>query len=725
MNRRDFLTRAAATGGLAFPMELQPASAPGAPLARRMTAVHTMVDMPEWCRDTGKHWDSEAFVRACQAAGAGVIELKTKNAMGHAAFPFRDRPCPADWTTRTRQLARREGIPFIAYYNVGLDNWMARQRPEWRCLDPAGKEKIAFGAFNWMCLRSPWRDVVLSEIRQVAEAIRPDGFWFDLLGAPNAYGAGSFDPSQACFCPYCREAYRKRFGAEQPVASADPEVRLRVNRFGHQARIAMLRDAVNLLLSIDRRMVLGYNGAGIRDLLSGTPKDIQARVGLHSTEAKPHRLISFTAKSMWAMRKPYQVHSYGGFMTMQPGSAVGTWSAWNLIPSSYMRVSAAVATAHGGRISVGINPLPDGTFYPGEFSNLARTFQAVKEREPWLAGLESVPSVALVYDPKSELCLLPLPGQTGLPVQQETIGLHNALLDGGVHFDVVSPEWLEPSQYRALLIGNAVCPPPALLEALRSYVAAGGLLIVTHETSLGDGRGQRREDFSWADLLGVRFTGISPFKEANYLWLGDELRGDAPAYPLLFRSEVLEIRCTSARALGELVYPEGHRTRDQFTDGETPYTHFKTFTHKPLVTLNRLGKGSVIYIAGPVGREIAAREDPWLKRLVTSAIRKYAPPLAIDATVPAGVQVVFGRKDNGATHVVSLVNLFAGMAFSADASPTPRVGPVKLTIPLDVFPSRPGSVQSIDAEGVQWTAGPKALEIAIASIGHHAVLAVT
>ncbi len=588
-----------AAGGLISGWDAQAAVAD--PLSEKLVAVHTMVDMPEWCADVGKKWDSKAFIESCKQSRVEVVELKTKNAMGDAAFPFKGRPCRGDWTTETRELARRAGMPFMAYYNVGLDNWMAKQRPEWRCVDPAGKEKIAFGAYNWMCLRSPWRDVVLSEIRQVAEAIRPEGFWFDLLGAPNAYGVGSFDPGQACFCPYCREAYRKAFGEEHPVSSQDPVVRLRANRFGHQARIAMVRDALVLLHSIDPKMVLGYNGAGLRDLLSGTPKDVQDHVGLHSTEAKPHRLISYTAKIMWSMGKPYQVHSYGGFMRMQPGSAVGTWSAWNLIPSSYMEISAAVATAHAGRISVGINPLADGTFYPGEFHNLAATFRAVRERESWLVGLKSVPNVAVVYDPVSELSLLPLPDQRGQRVQDESTGLHNALADSGMHFDVVDTGRLDASKYRAVLLGDAVAPSPALTEALRAYVSAGGLLIVTNETSLRDGSGQRRQNFAWADLLGVRFTGVSPFREANYCWLSDELRADAPAYPLLFLTEVLEVQCTTAKPLAELVYPEGHRTPDRFMDGETPYTHFKTFTGTPLVTLTVWARAASCTLPLPSG----------------------------------------------------------------------------------------------------------------------------
>jgi len=165
--------------------------------------------------------------------------------------------------------------------------------------------------------------------------------------------------------------------------------------------------------------------------------------------------------------------------------------------------------------------------------------------------------------------------------------------------------------------------------SLAKFVNDGGLLIATAETSLRDEAGQRRSDFAWSDLLGVHLTGTSPYIEANFAWLGDDLRGDAPAYPLLFRVPVLEVQCTTAVKLAELVYPEGHRSPQIFTDGETPYTHFKKFTGKPLVTLNRVGKGTVIYISPPIGREIATRQDPWLKRLVARCVTKYAAALAV------------------------------------------------------------------------------------------------
>jgi hypothetical protein len=678
-----------------------------------------MVDMPDWVADAGKHFDPRKYLRLCREAGVEVVEFKTKNAVGDAMFPFRERSCPRDWVTETRALAREAGIQFIAYYNVGLDNRMAVRHPEWCCVDPQGKPKIAFGAYNWMCLRSPWRDRVLDELRQVTESLRPDGVWFDLLGAPNAYGIGSYDPGQACFCRHCKAAYRAKFGEEQPIASPDPAIRTRANRFGQEARIAMLRDATGLLRSIDGNIELGSNGAGVYDELAGTPPTLRDRITYNSSEAKPHRLISYTAKTLWSLGKAYQVHTYGGFMRMDPGSVGGTWAAWNLIPAPYLKLSAAIISAHAGRIGLGVNPLPDGTVYDAEFQNVGRVFSEIGQREQWLAGLESVPDVALVYDPASELMLLPLPETKGLPVRQETIGLHDAMLDAGMHFDVVQASRLQPERYRAVVLGNAVSPAAGLRDSIERFVRAGGLLIATHETSLRDEAGARRTDFAWAELFGVQFAGVSPYTEANYAWLGDELRGELPAYPLLFRTPILEVNPTSATKLAELVYPEGHRDAQTFTDGETPYTHFKRFTGKPVVALNRVGKGAVIYISAPIGTEIGSRQDPRLKRLLARCIAQYAGGLTIEMQAPPGIQAVFGRKPG--VSVVSLVNHYVGLATGTEDRPMPEVGPVRLNIRI----GRPQSVKLIGGSGLESRYRDGSLEAGIRSVGHHALLILT
>jgi len=298
-----------------------------------------------------------------------------------------------------------------------------------------------------------------------------------------------------------------------------------------------------------------------------------------------------------------------------------------------------------------------------------------------------------------------------------------------MHFDIINSDRLQPEQYYVIAIGDAPCVSPDLGRRLHSFVAAGGLLIVTHETSLGDRNAQRLDNFAWADLLVVRFTGLSPYEEANFGWLGDELRGDSPAYPVLFRTRLLEVECTSARPLAELVYPAAHRTRDVFTDGETPYTNFrKQSSGKPLITVNHIGNGSVIYIAGPIGREIATREDPWLKQIVSTCIRNFATRLAIDVKAPPGIQIVLGHRgvaEGGPwLHVLSLVNHYSGLDTAAGKNPIPCVGPIRIRIPLDTLKTKPGFVHPIGVSNMKWNWSKDVLQVEMASVGHHGVLVI-
>jgi hypothetical protein len=172
MRRRDFL----ATGAWSVAALHRPgwAAAPGAAASgrsQRLTAIQTMIDTPEWAADPGKRFDPKKFVRLCREAHAEVIDLKIKNGVGNALFPFRGRPCPRDWVTETRALLREAGIEFVAYYNVGLDNWMAQQHPEWCCVDPSGKPKIGFVAVRSRILLRT--SISKSSIMGTGQKLRP------------------------------------------------------------------------------------------------------------------------------------------------------------------------------------------------------------------------------------------------------------------------------------------------------------------------------------------------------------------------------------------------------------------------------------------------------------------------------------------------------------------------------------------------------------------------
>ena len=64
------------------------------------------------------------------------------------------------------------------------------------------------------------------------------------------------------------------------------------------------------------------------------------------------------------------------------------------------------------------------------------------------------------------------------------------------------------SHLKLLLLPNAALMSDAQIDIVRAYVAQGGGLIASYETSLFDEQGRRRADFGLADVFGVSSTGL-------------------------------------------------------------------------------------------------------------------------------------------------------------------------------------------------------------------------
>ena len=89
-------------------------------------------------------------------------------------------------------------------------------------------------------------------------------------------------------------------------------------------------------------------------------------------------------------------------------------------------------------------------------------------------------------------------------------GMTRALIESHIPFDVISEHNAAPAvlkQYRIVILANTTCLSNRLVDALRDYVANGGGLMATYESSLYDEWGKARPDFALADLFGASYSG--------------------------------------------------------------------------------------------------------------------------------------------------------------------------------------------------------------------------
>jgi beta-galactosidase GanA len=127
--------------------------------------------------------------------------------------------------------------------------------------------------------------------------------------------------------------------------------------------------------------------------------------------------------------------------------------------------------------------------------------------EPYLRNQASLARVGLVYSQQTAWFY---GGEhAGEKVEDYTLGWYQALIESRIPFEMVHDRLLDRlfengqmGQFRTLILPNIAALSDSQCRQLREYVAQGGNLIATHETSLYDEWGARRKEFGPADLFG-------------------------------------------------------------------------------------------------------------------------------------------------------------------------------------------------------------------------------
>ncbi|MCF7849012.1 MAG: hypothetical protein K9M45_09195 [Kiritimatiellales bacterium] len=100
--------------------------------------------------------------------------------------------------------AHKHGLKIIAYNRHMEDDYMAELHPDWRCVDSEG-EPLHTKRGIIMCMNSPYADWFVNRQLELVE-LGVDGFYYDEVHMPR----------DACWCPYCRKAFKELTGLNHP-----------------------------------------------------------------------------------------------------------------------------------------------------------------------------------------------------------------------------------------------------------------------------------------------------------------------------------------------------------------------------------------------------------------------------------------------------------------------------------------------------------------------------
>lgn len=583
-------------------------------------------------------FDVPRYMREMAEAGMQTLTFMTKDAFGTSYYDtkigHKNAKLRTDLLEEAVREARKHGIRLIAYYNVGLNSFVANANPDYRQRDKDGNPVTnAFGYYDLLCLNSPYRDYVIAQLTEIAERYEVDGFFFDI----------TYVWATSCHCEYCRKWYVEKYGRPPAVSPQPGSVELRQwKQFQKYIRAEFLRFITGRLKSINPQFQIGWNHAGDLAFAHIEPDE---RADYLTSEFHPPIYLygSLLAKWKRTTGKPFEL--------MMP-SEMGSWGEWTLAPAATLKTAAAIAISGGGSISFGHVPIPSGALKGALPQPVVQAMKEanefVREREEWLLHAQSVPDVAVLYGIENRRMI----EATSLPnhVDDALNGINRLLIEGNIHFDVLSDKQLpnQISPYSVLIMPDQAYVPPAVEEAVRDYVRSGGLLIASHRTSLYEEDGERKDNFGLADVFGVDFDDTSRYSVAYMADFADGPFSDVPDMPVLIKglnTPVLRVR-PSAEAKTLSAFMEPAMEAKTYRHVYHQHAHPAYRTNDPAITVHSFGKGACIYIAAPIEASFWKTGSPWLRLIVLDCLRLIRPKPLLEVSAPIGVEVNLMQQGN-------------------------------------------------------------------------------
>jgi hypothetical protein len=584
---------------------------------------HAGEAVPEVVLDVPRYFQDVAEV------GMQSVMFMTKDAFGNSYYDTRvghkNSKLEGDLLAQAVEQAHERGIELIAYYNAGLNSHVAAANPDYRQrdADDAPLER-AFGNYDILCLNSPYRDHVIDQLLEIADGYAVDGFFLDITYVQPA----------ACYCDYCQRDYRAQYGAEAPRSPARGTIEhARWQAFRRDTRTRFLREAADALTARNPELTITWNHAG--DLHFAHFESDQ-RAGRLASEFHPPDYLNGSLLARW--NRPT-----GTPFTLMAPSELGSWGDWTALPAATAQTLAAIAVAGGGSITFGHCPPPSGpragALTPAALDVLRTAYTHIRDRAEWLTDVVSVPDTALLHCLANRRLLEDTlieadPGAT-------LSGAHRALVEGNIHFDVLSEHTLHRlDDYATLILPDQAFLPEPVIDRIRGFVAAGGLLLATHRTSLYAADGTRRADFALADVFGASFADHSRYT-VTYLDLpADPAFADLPPAPILIKGAAPALRAAAhpdANVLAALIDPavESRPHRHVYHQ----HAHPARDTGNPGIVAHRYGHGACVYLPFAAEASYWATGSPALRRAYLACLTRLRPQPLLEVDAPIGVEI--------------------------------------------------------------------------------------
>jgi len=371
--------------------------------------------------------------------------------------------------------------------------------PDWITVDADGKPRRHWASPEmWVtCAYGPYNFEFMTAVhKEIMTLYRPDGLFHN-----------RWEGNGLCYCRHCTEDFKTATGFDLPRTNSNADPAHRAWFLWRQQRLMAVLDLWNKTIRAvnPEAACIPNNGSGANNTLDSVDTsrrapmlaaDRQARHGL----AAPW-LIGKTAKEYRATMGAKPIIGLVGIGLEEPYR----WKD-SVTSSAEIRIWTLDAMANGMR-------------------PWCSKFSATLHDERWLKGIEDLwlwaaknehylthekplARVALVYSQQTAWYYGDEHAEA--KVENYALGWCQALIESRIPFEMFHDRLLDDEHlapFKTLILPNIAALSDAQCEQLRKFVASGGSIIATYETSLYDEQGKRRSNFALADLFGVDWTG--------------------------------------------------------------------------------------------------------------------------------------------------------------------------------------------------------------------------
>ncbi|HSV74633.1 MAG TPA: alpha-amylase family protein [Chthonomonadales bacterium] len=585
----------------------------------RFRQIHLDFHTSEKIAGIGSEFDAGAFADTLNRAHVNSVTVFSRC---HHGMIYHDTRFPARHPHLTRNLlgeqisaCHRADIRCPIYISVGLDEYMAREHPEWLEVDASGR-LCGAGPLQpgWrkLCFASPYIDYVIEQTEEVLDLFgdEVDGFFFDIIHQGGVH-------SRWCLAEYERQGW----DASDPRCQAALRDLL-LTRYRERITAAVRRRRPDCTIFHNaghiyptwRPLLHTYSHLELESLPSGGWGANHFPITMRYARRLGLECMGMTAKF---------AKTWGHFNSYKPQAAL-EYECFQML-------------ALGARCSVGDQLPPSGALDAATYRLIGAVYEQVGRREPWCEGAEPVAEVA-VYNVEAT-------GREDGRVDSSNLGAFRALQEGRHQFDLVDSEsdW---TPYRVLVLADKVRFSPAMARKAEAYLAGGGAILASHESGLAeDGSGFPVD--GWPAVWGGELLPYHP----DFLAVESSFaEGLADAQFVMYERGARVRPASGAEALAQVWEPYFNRTWEHFC------SHHHTPCERRGPDPGVLRKGRIVYFAHPVFACYARHGMAFYRIVALTALRLLLPDPLVMTDAPSTLHVAWNRQPAHGREVIHLLH---------------------------------------------------------------------